>query len=120
MKTSKRIKYTDEPMDNVEVINDFFPSPEKLVFREASIAENKLNEKGLHMTQLLTKAFEQAARLPEPDQIAFANFILEELASDLRWQQAFERSQDLLAQLADEALAEHRAGLTLELDPEKL
>ena len=72
------------------------------------------------MTQLLSKAFEEAARLPEQDQIVFANWILAELASERRWKKAFKDSQDVLAQLADEALAEHHAGRTLELDPEKL
>ncbi len=118
--TKKRIKYTDEPMDRVELVSDFLPPPEELMLQGESIAKVKPNEKGLRMTQLLTKAFEKAAQLPEPDQIAFANFILAELASDLRWQQAFDRSHNLLAQLADEALAEHRAGGTLELDPDKL
>lgn len=68
------------------------------------------------MTQLLTKAFEKAAQLPEPDQIAFANFILAELASEQRSQRAFANAQNLLAELAEEALAEHRTGRTLELD----
>lgn len=106
----KRIKYTDEPMDEVEVIEDFLPKLEELAFRV------NLSERAYQVTPLLTKAFKQAAKLPESDQIAFANFILAELASDLRWQQAFDNSQDLLAQLADEALAEHRANRTLELD----
>ncbi len=64
------------------------------------------------MTQLLIKAFEKAAQLPEPDQIAFANFILAELASEQRWQRAFDSSQEVLADLAEEALAEHRAAST--------
>ena len=32
----KRIKYTDEPM-NFEVIDDFLPSPEKLVLKEKNV-----------------------------------------------------------------------------------
>lgn len=32
------------------------------------------------MTKMLEKAFEQAAKLPAPDQDVFANFLLEELA----------------------------------------
>jgi hypothetical protein len=36
------------------------------------------------------------------------------------WQQAFAGSTDALAQLADEALAEHRAGRTHALDPDKM
>lgn len=72
------------------------------------------------MAQLLTKAFEKAAELPEPDQMAFADFILAELASEQRWQRAFDSSQNVLEQLAEEALAEHRAGRTPELDGMKL
>ena len=45
---------------------------------------------------------------------------LEELASEKRWDMAFANSQDLLSRLADEALAEHRAGKTKLLDPDKL
>lgn len=72
------------------------------------------------MTQLLTKAFEEAAKFSEQEQNILANWILAELISELRWKKAFANSEDLLAQLADEALAEHRAGRTLELDPETM
>lgn len=40
--------------------------------------------------------------------------------SDRRWDELFARSQALLEKLADEALAEHEAGLTEELDPDCL
>jgi hypothetical protein len=40
--------------------------------------------------------------------------LLEELASERRWEELF------AAELADQALAEHRAGRTEKLDPEKL
>lgn len=30
----KKINYTDEPMDNVQVVPDFLPRPDQLVFRE--------------------------------------------------------------------------------------
>ena len=43
-----------------------------------------------------------------------------ELVSEQRWQEAFARSADVLAALADEALAEYRAGETLPLDPDTL
>ena len=46
--------------------------------------------------------------------------ILEELEAEHRWDEAFAQSTDLLDQLADEALAEHRAGKTLPLDPDTL
>jgi predicted DNA binding CopG/RHH family protein len=36
-KTKKKISYTDEPMDNVEAIPDFLPSPEELAFKEESV-----------------------------------------------------------------------------------
>jgi hypothetical protein len=39
---------------------------------------------------------------------------------EARWTQQFEESQDLLADLANEALADHAAGRTVPLDPEKL
>jgi hypothetical protein len=73
-----------------------------------------------HMTKLLEKAFAEASKLPEQEQDALATVILEELASERRWDQAFANSADLLAQLADHALAEHRAGKTQVLDPERL
>ena len=41
-------------------------------------------------------------------------------AEELRWEEAFARSADTLTQLAEEALAEHRKGLTQVLDPDKL
>lgn len=32
-----KIKYTDEPLGEVEVIRDFLPSPEELAFREDTV-----------------------------------------------------------------------------------
>jgi hypothetical protein len=72
------------------------------------------------MTKLLKKAFDEASKLPEKEQDALARILLEELASERRWEELFAGSPDLLGQLADEALAEHRAGRTKELDPRKL
>lgn len=72
------------------------------------------------MTKLLEKAFEEVAKLPEEGQNTFASWILEELASEQRWEKAFADSQDKLAKLADEALAEHREGKTRVLDPESV
>ena len=72
------------------------------------------------MTKLLKKAFDEAAKLPEKEQDALARILLEELASERRWDELFAGSHDLLGQLADEALAEYRAGRTEELDPGKL
>ena len=72
------------------------------------------------MTKLLAKAFEEASKLPETEQDVLARVVLDELASERRWEDLFSASPDMLAKLADEALAEHRAGRTKELDPEKL
>ncbi len=72
------------------------------------------------MTKALKKAFEAASQLPEREQDELAAAILEELAADERWESAFAQSQDALQLLADEALAEHRAGRTKALDPDAL
>ena len=68
------------------------------------------------MTKLLEKAFAEASRLPTTEQDAVAALILEELASERRWAEAFAKSQDKLAALADEALAEDDRGETEPLD----
>jgi hypothetical protein len=70
------------------------------------------------MTQLLEKAFAEAAKLPPQEQDVLASQLLEEMQSELQWQKAFGGSQDALARQADEALAEHHAGKTDNLDLE--
>jgi hypothetical protein len=72
------------------------------------------------MTKLLQKAFDEASKLPDSEQDALGRILLGELASERRWEELFSGSPELLADLADQALAEHRAGRTEKLDPEKL
>ncbi len=72
------------------------------------------------MTNLLEKAMAEASQLSEQEQDALAAWILEELASERRWDKSFAKSEDALAQLADEALTEHRLGRTEPLDPARL
>lgn len=72
------------------------------------------------MTELLKKAFEQAAKLPPKEQDAFAALVLAELEADARWDQAFGASHETLEALADEARSELRAGRTEPLDPDSL
>jgi len=72
------------------------------------------------MTALLERALREVARLPEEEQERIAAWILEELASERRWDESFARSSDALEQLADEALTEYRSGKTEELDPDTL
>ena len=64
------------------------------------------------MTTLLQKAFEEAAKLPDEDQDALAAALLEDLAAEELWDQTLAASQDKLAALASEALAEYARGET--------
>jgi len=52
------------------------------------------------------------AKLPASEQDAVAAILLEELASEQRWAASFAKSQDKLAILAEETLAEYNAGRT--------
>ena len=72
------------------------------------------------MTELLEKAFTEASKLPTQEQDALAAWILEELASEQRWEKAFAESSDVLDKLAEEAITEHREGRTQLLDPDRL
>lgn len=72
------------------------------------------------MTSLLRKAFDKANRLSEEEQNAVAAWLLAEIESEQKWREAFASSEDLLASLAEEALAEHRSGLTEDLDPDRI
>jgi hypothetical protein len=72
------------------------------------------------VTQLLKKAFDQASQLPPEEQDALAKWLLEEIASERRWEEAFRASADRLRVLAEEALQEAREGHTEELDPDRL
>ena len=68
------------------------------------------------MTTLLQRAFAEASKLPTAEQDLLASRLLAELAAEDDFDRAIAGSTDKLAQLAAEALAEHRAGLTEELD----
>ena len=72
------------------------------------------------MTQLLEKAFEYASKLPEIEQNTLAKWLLEELEAERKWDRAFADSEDILGQLADEAIEAHRQGKTTPLDIDKL
>jgi len=88
------------------------------------------------MTERLKQAVEQAATmLPAEEQDALADLLLrlteEEVAlaelvamldaeDEAKWDAAFASSGDKLDRLADKAMADHRAGRTTLLDPDKL
>ena len=68
------------------------------------------------MTELLEKAFAEAANLPEEEQDELAKALLEDLAAEEKWDEAFGNSRDKLAALADEAIAEFEQGETRPLE----
>jgi hypothetical protein len=68
------------------------------------------------MTTRLERAFAEAAKLPIAEQELLASRLIAELAAEDDFDRAIAASGDKLARLATEALAEHRAGLTEELD----
>jgi translation elongation factor EF-1alpha len=70
------------------------------------------------MNGIVEKALEEIQKLPEAEQKAFATWILDELESERRWTELFAKSHAMLEAMADEALAEHRAGKTLPLEIE--
>jgi hypothetical protein len=62
------------------------------------------------MTQLLQQALARISKLSEPEQDAIASLILDELADEQRWQEAFARSQGTLARLAAKAREDVQSG----------
>jgi hypothetical protein len=72
------------------------------------------------MTKLLEKAFAEASKLPADEQDVLAGRLLAELNVEAEFDAAIARSGDKLARLAREALDEHRAGETEELDPDRI
>ncbi len=73
------------------------------------------------MTHLLKKAFAEASKLPKEEQNILAKRLLEEFASERSLKNLhpkeggrtfFAESQDLLSQLADEAVEEFEHGKT--------
>ncbi len=72
------------------------------------------------MTDLLNKAFNEASKFSDLEQNLIAQWLLDELASEKKWDSTFADSEDILGILADEALEEHRNRKTKILDPDKL
>ncbi len=54
------------------------------------------------------------------EQDALAAMILEELEDEALWDATFAKSQNILAELASEAMAEYQADKTQQLDPKTL
>lgn len=72
------------------------------------------------MTELLEQAIAQLKALPTDKQDAIATLIMKELEDEAKWDAAFASSQNLLADLAAEAMAEYNADQTQVLNPETL
>ncbi len=72
------------------------------------------------MTKLLERAFAEAGKLTAAEQDLLAARVLAELGEEDEFDRAIAASVGKLATLANEALAEHRAGQTQELDPDQL
>lgn len=72
------------------------------------------------MPTQLEQAFAEAAKLPMEEQNSLADWLLAELESERLWEKLFAHSQNLLSQMAAEALAEHRSGHTRDLDPSRI
>ena len=72
------------------------------------------------MTELLKRAFQKASRLPAIDQNALAKWLLEELQVEKKWEKMFAESEDVLGQLADEAVQTHKKKKTKPLDISRL
>ena len=68
------------------------------------------------MTALLQQAFEAASQLPESEQDVIAARLLAELTSEDEFDRKLASTGEKLARLSAEAIAEHRAGLTMPLD----
>lgn len=68
------------------------------------------------MTTIFEKALEEARKLPPDEREALGAIILEEIADEARWAKKFAETQDVLEKLADEALADLKAGQTTPLD----
>ena len=64
------------------------------------------------MTEQLKQAFEEASKLPREEQDALAQVLLADLAAETKWSSLFEQSAGRLAELAEEAASEFRAGKT--------
>jgi hypothetical protein len=71
------------------------------------------------MTALLEKAMSHVNALPPEEQDAVASLILEEIESEKSWDALFAGSQEQLGKLAEQAIAEYKAGKTNLLDPER-
>ena len=70
------------------------------------------------MTSALRKAWDEVKKLPPKQQDTMAAIILDELASERKWDELFasEGSQRFLERMSEHVMEEHRQGRTRPLD----
>jgi hypothetical protein len=91
---------------------------ETLVADNADVGEKKATTWDFLLSEAVTSSEESPVGY-ESDNVVYVTFVSEDLADDeARWDKQFAESQELMDKLADEALAEHLAGLTEEFDPD--
>jgi len=72
------------------------------------------------MTTLLNSAFKKITDLPQTEQNIFARFIIDEIESEKKWDDSFSMSEELLEDMAQEALNDFNQNKTSELNIESL
>ncbi len=72
------------------------------------------------MTQLLEQAIAEVQKRPPAEQDAMAALILDELADEQRWNEAFARSQEELARIAAKVRDDIRAGRARDMGIDEL
>ena len=72
------------------------------------------------MTTLLEQAIDQLRKCSPAEQDTIAALILEELADETRWDEAFAASQPEIEQLAEKVRAQIRSGQTRDMRIEDL
>jgi hypothetical protein len=82
----------------------------KHVDRLHTVDDDSTHQRFQAVTQLLEQALTAVRELPEAEQDAIAALILDELADEKRWDAAFARSQDKLAEMAVKARADVQSG----------
>lgn len=68
------------------------------------------------MTKLLEKAVKEVNKLSGKEQNELAQIILDEIEDEKMWEESFNKSQDTLSKLEEEALHEFNEGKTKPLD----
>lgn len=72
------------------------------------------------MGRLPGQAISEASKLPDAEQEALGARVLAEMEAERNWQNAFRGSVGILERMADEAIEEHRRGLTSPLNPDEM